>query len=174
MIDRNFFLKLTDQLYKLTLLFPKKEPLRYKMRDLGDDILANYFRILKSNSSNSETPYKSFLLNDLEILDCYFEIAKSQNWVKKEKILSLKEKYQKIKEEINENFNTRLPIFNSENRQRKILEFLKTHQKVQVWEIKKIFPQISKRTLRRDFVKLLRQGKIKRLGEKSGTFYQLA
>jgi len=34
--------QITNELYRLTLLFPKKEPLRYKMRELADDILANF------------------------------------------------------------------------------------------------------------------------------------
>jgi len=41
-MDRSFLIQLTNEIYRLTLLFPKKEPLRYKMRELADDILANF------------------------------------------------------------------------------------------------------------------------------------
>ena len=34
-------LKLTHDLYRLTLLFPKKEPLKYKIREIGIEILAD-------------------------------------------------------------------------------------------------------------------------------------
>jgi len=41
-MEKKFLLQFTNELYRLTLLFPKKEPLRYKMRELADDILANF------------------------------------------------------------------------------------------------------------------------------------
>ena len=44
-MNKDFLLKITNELYRLTLLFPKKEPLRYKMRELADDILAQSLRI---------------------------------------------------------------------------------------------------------------------------------
>jgi len=58
-------------------------------------------------------------------------------------------------------------------RQTKILEILKEKGKAQVWEIKQIFPQVTKRTLRRDFDNLLKQGKIERIGERNATSYRL-
>ncbi len=39
--------------------------------------------------------------------------------------------------------------------------------------MKQVFPEVSKRTLRRDFENLLKQGIIERIGEKNDTFYQL-
>ena len=39
MIDKNLLIELTNTLYRLTLFFPKKEPLRYKMREVASDIL---------------------------------------------------------------------------------------------------------------------------------------
>ena len=39
-MDKNSLIELTNKVYKLTLLFPKKEPLRYKIREVADDILA--------------------------------------------------------------------------------------------------------------------------------------
>jgi len=60
-VDKDFLIKLTNNLYRLTLLFPKKEPLRYKMRELADEILANQDE------------------EKLEILNSFFEVAKSQN-----------------------------------------------------------------------------------------------
>ena len=41
-MEKKFLLQFTNELYRLTLLFPKKEPWRYKMRELADDILANF------------------------------------------------------------------------------------------------------------------------------------
>jgi len=58
-------------------------------------------------------------------------------------------------------------------RQEKILSFLRENGRVQVWQIKQLFPEISKRTLRRDFEKMTGEGVLERIGEKNDTFYQL-
>jgi predicted HTH transcriptional regulator len=58
-------------------------------------------------------------------------------------------------------------------RQEKILEILKEKGKAQVWELKQIFPEVSKRTLRRDFEQMLNQDLIERMGERNETFYQI-
>jgi len=50
---------------------------------------------------------------------------------------------------------------------------LKEKDKVQVQEIKQIFPDVSKRTIRRDFVQLLKQGLVEKIGERNNTFYKL-
>ncbi len=64
-------------------------------------------------------------------------------------------------------------VHGKEDRQDKILEFLRQRGRAQVGELQQIFPDISKRTLRRDFEFLLKQGIVQRIGEKSSTFYQL-
>jgi len=46
-MDKNYFIKLTSKLYRLTLFFPENDPLREKMRKLGADILANLIFILE-------------------------------------------------------------------------------------------------------------------------------
>jgi predicted HTH transcriptional regulator len=58
-------------------------------------------------------------------------------------------------------------------RQNRIIEYLKEKGQAQVWEIQKIFPDISKRTIRRDFRSLLKQGLIERIGERNRTYYKL-
>ena len=58
-------------------------------------------------------------------------------------------------------------------RQNRIMEFLKEKGDAQVWEIQEIFPGVSKRTIRRDFVSLLKQGLIERTGERNTTAYRL-
>ena len=60
-----------------------------------------------------------------------------------------------------------------QGRKDKILEILKQREKVQVGDFKKVFPQVSKRTLRRDFKSLTDEGLIERIGEKSETFYKI-
>jgi len=159
-MNKDFLIQLTNNLYRLTLLFPKKEPLRYKMRELADDILAKQTQ------------------KDLEILDSFFEVAKAQNWVSPSNVLEIQKEYSKIREELKQSPDVRPRKVGKieetiPGRQQKILEVLKEKGKAQVWEIQKIFPEVTKRTLRRDFENLLNQGLIERIGERNNTFYQL-
>ena len=219
MLDKNYLIQVTNELYKLTLLFPKKEPLRYKMREIADEILVNSLRITcppspsaqadgrranqseYTNTRNKEAENCSRqILEDLEIMDGFFEVAKKQNWVSPAEILKLQQEYNKVGEELKKikvlsqiaekggapsipayeiqpcNLKPQPKILDPKpgtSRQRKILEFLKEKGKAQVWEIKEIFPSVTKRTLRRDFRNLLNKGLIKRLGKRNETFYQL-
>lgn len=169
-MDRNFLIQLTNNLYRLTLFFPKKEPLRYKMRDLATDILA------KPNEK------------DLDVLHSYFEVALSQNWVSPSDILAIKEEYDNLKGELKEVKEEKksvsvaleikpqtVPVLNNHNPDRKerILDFLKQNGKVQVWQVKQLMPDVSKRTLRRDFEYMLEQGLVERIGERNDTFYKM-
>lgn len=174
-MDRNFLIQLTNNLYRLTLFFPKKEPLRYKIREIADEILIKTRRGLTSAN----------LAEEFEILDSFFEVAKAQNWVKSEEILAIQKEYRKIKEELSfspEATGVRpLQVFEKPaktltsqvSRQEKILEFLRENGQAQIWQLKQIFPEVSKRTLRRDFENLLKQNKIERIGERNNTFYKL-
>jgi len=173
-MDKEFLTKITNELYRLTLLFPKKEPLRYKMRELADIILANFL------TEAGPPP------TELNVMDGYFEVAKKQNWVKKSEILNLQKEYSKLKEFSGKpkikNDNPIVippqlfqePVFGASSRQEKILAVLKEKGRAQVWEIKQIFPQVSKRTLRRDFESLFKKGIVERIGERNDTFYRLS
>jgi Fic family protein len=169
-MDKSFLIQLTNNLYRLTLFFPKKEPLRYKMREVADDILA------KPSEKN------------LEILENFFEVAKSQNWVRISDLLAIQKEYANLREELkkakpekkkgNPNIEVQSPYIEvrppvMSERQEKILTFLKENGRAQVWQVKQILPEVTKRTLRRDFEHLLKQGIIERIGEKNNTFYQI-
>lgn len=207
---------LTKEVYRLTLLFPKKEPLRYKMRELADDILADSLRITnqyeytnRNNPSTKKTETGSLqVLKDLEVLDSFFEVAKDQNWVRPAELLAIQREYanlrgelekpsaiEKTKEKVevlprqsvqvrqempsqapqvlNQLASQTLAKNGLNQRQEMILEFLREQGNAQVWQIKQILPDISKRTLRRDFERMLGQGVIERVGEKNDTFYQI-
>jgi hypothetical protein len=170
-IDKDQIIKLTSNLYRLTLYFPKKEPLRYKIREVATSFLAN--------------PNKK----DLGILDSFLEISLTQSWVSPNDVLRVKEDYDKLIEQFEgkEELKTLLPEVITElpymanlnhdsaltERQSKIVDFLKQNGKAQVWQLKQLLPEVTKRTLRRDFENLLHGGKIERVGERNDTFYQL-
>ena len=208
-MDKNHLLQITNELYRLTLLFPKKEPLRYKMRELADDILADFVFFSSGNPLLANSTIVKNTSEKLEVLDGFFEVAKSQNWVSPNDILKLQEEYSKLGEELEgiKEKTKKLPLEKKKEitgveplqieknllrqeimsvrqqkildsnppttRQGKILDFLKEKGKVQVWQVKEIFPEVSKRTLRRDFNNLLKEGIIERIGERNDTFYVL-
>jgi len=188
-MEKEYFIQLTKGVYRLTLLFPKKEPLRYKLRELADEILANLILILNGNFHKSGNLIDEVERN-LEVLDVYFEIAKDQNWVSPDDILEIQKEYSNIKEEIEkakkEEENPQPEIKENpekekvaegnniiNERQEKILEILRERGRAQVGQLVSVFPQVSKRTLRRDFRSLLKRGLIERIGEKNYTFYQI-
>jgi predicted HTH transcriptional regulator len=153
-------IELTKRVYRLTQFFPKKEPLRYKIREIADEILANLLRETKNPT-----------IKDWEILDSFFEIAKEQNWVSPREISQIQQDYKNLFEESHFEPKEHRPSINE--RQKKILEILKEKGKIQVGQVKEFFPNVSKRTLRRDFQSLVKKGIIERIGEKNKTFYQL-
>ncbi len=179
-MDRDFLIQLTNNLYKLTLLFPKKEPLRYKMREVADEILA------KPTERNLET------------LANFFEVAKSQNWVRAADVLAIQKEYDSLNGEFGKEKKENPLIKVSPRpmeirprtlevlpqvvevssrpipeRQEKIMAFLRENGRAQVWQVKEILPEVTKRTLRRDFEHMLNQGIIERIGERNSTFYQV-
>ena len=169
-MDKEFLVQLTNNLYRLTLLFPKKEPLRYKIREVADNILAG--------------PTEK----DIETLSNFLEVAMAQNWVSPSDMLAIKLAYDnlkygspeenpavnEVKDELVEAGEQRTEVgVILPERQGKILDFLRENGRAQVWQIKQVMPDISKRTLRRDFEHLLKEGTIERIGERNDTFYQI-
>lgn len=203
-MEKEHLIELTNKLYRLTLLFPKKEPLRYKIREAADELLANWISwgvLQNPNPAQFAKKSKELIFeleNNSQILNGYLEVAKWQNWASFFDVLEIQEEYGKLGSEIKERKKElegtpkdliasflRESSLTEENpaettadeldeRKEKILEYLREKGKAQVWEINKIFPNISKRTLRRDFHYLLQKGMIDRIGEKNDTFYQLA
>jgi len=177
-MNKEYLIQLTNSIYRLTSLFPKKEPLRYKMREKASDILA--------------LPKEE----DIKVLNSFLEVAKSQNWVSPSDILAIQKEYDNLngglkkekleksnpaefkpqqleKEQPLEDNSPQVIIQGLVERQEKILAFLKESGRVQVWQAKEVFPEVTKRTLRRDFEQMLKKGIIERVGQKNDTFYQI-
>jgi len=222
-MDKNTLTGLAKDIYQLTLLFPTREPLRYKLREIADDAIAEF--IMKKNN------YLDNLERLFEVINSYLEIAIVQNWVSPAKIDEIKNNYAQATQELTETKKEPSPVNHNQNfskeeifealpktvmepvdvfppmiaaepeaivspvsqpaaetktsaqkpigltdsqiaRQNRIMEYLKERGSAQVWEIQKIFPNVSKRTIRRDFRSLLRQGLIERTGERNTTAYK--
>lgn len=201
-MDKNSLERITKNLYSLTLLFPKKESLRYKTREVADNILALSILIFEHEPNNIKKVVSEAKQN-VEVLDSYLEIAKAQNWVSPHDVLTIQEEYRVMKAKLNafesnikmpeeeiEQYDEKTKVLfdepklikkigsgsdkSKQERCKKITNILKERKKAQVGDIKDVFPNVSKRTLRRDFEYLVKQGIIQRLGENNNTFYQLS
>ena len=192
-------IELTNKAYRQTLLFPKKEPLRYKIRETADNILSNLVEWQALNSSNpgdfsvNGVVRKKDLIFEIEkeiaLIKAYFNVVKWQNWVSYFDILKIEEEYDKMNNyfagtikglEFKNPETKRIPVKKTapkvslDKRKQKIIDILKKKQKVQVWEVKEVLTDVTKRTIRRDFDALLDMGLVKRIGESNNTFYMLS
>jgi len=196
-------IELTNRVYRQTLLFPKKEPLRYRVREVSDDILEKIieWEVLHSPNpgsfSSAGISHKKDLIFDIEknieLIKGYFSVAKWQNWVSYFDILRIEEEYDKIKDYFKlqikelESVKKPAPVFSAvpaavkkvkknnvlDGRKQKIMEILESKGAVQVKDIKDILSGVSKRTLRRDFDALLKQDLVERIGESNNTYYKV-
>lgn len=193
-MDKKFFIELTNDLYRLTILFPDEEPIRIKMRSLADDILSDLITILEGASDEKLEAAKKIEKN-IGILEGMIEIARDQKWVKEDDFKDVKENYLEIKDEIKK-FNkmqksqkeTKRPLTKTKpepeppkqnvtslnNRQKKILEMLEKNAKVQVQDvINELDKKVTKRTIRRDFKRLVKMGFAVKKGRANTTHYKL-
>ena len=189
MFERSYVIKLTVVLYKVSDFFPAGEPLKVLIRKRGDEILAGLILILEKNSNIVEQ-----VLGDIEVMRAYLELARLQNWLDKKNFEILEKEYKGILEDIKTSLNDdekkeeRLVIkkeisvgkkveqanINFGNkRHSKIIEILKQGKDLQVKDLKDVFPDVSKRTLRRDFEYLLEKGMVERRGDNNNTVYRL-
>ena len=195
-LNKNYLLQVTNELYRITLLFPKKEPLRYKMRQLSNEVLANFVDLSKERDLQEEVRIIEDSNHKIEILDGFFDVARAQNWVRPSDILELQKEYSEIRtgfSSINSGNErqektqvvAQVPVIEKSHketkkkeiilssRQEKILRILEDKDSAQVNDIKDYFPDTSKRTLRRDLKELLDTELINRKGERNTTRYEV-
>ncbi len=98
-MDKKFFIELTNDLYRLTILFPEEEPIRIRIRGLADDILTDLITILEGSSEEKIEAAKT-VERKIGIMEGMLDIAKDQKWVKNEEFKEVEESYKQIKEEI--------------------------------------------------------------------------
>ena len=89
-MDREYLIKLTSGLYRVTDLFPQ-DPLKFKIRDRSADILAGLISPAGSRKN---------LLEDINALNTFLDLEKIQNWVDCRNILVLQREYDRIRREI--------------------------------------------------------------------------
>ena len=186
--QKDDFIKLTLGVYKVTDSFSEKEPLKFKIRSLANDILAGLV-LLNGNpykiEANKKKEVLKEVLGNVEILESFFKIAQNQDWIDSRNFLILEQEYDKIKgladndrdkeqkkEKISQNQPDKGFFLNS--RQKKIVDIITNEGEVSVGELQKRFSGISKRTIRRDLEALLAQKAVERSGEWNKVFYRLS
>jgi DNA-binding transcriptional ArsR family regulator len=157
--------KIIGVTYKLLDFFPEGDPLKNKAKERVLAIL--------------ERPK----LEDIEVLEKYLELAKGIGWVDSMNFLIIKKEWDTLKvgiapkreilpkEPRHKDIVQKEELFLS-GRQQKILTILTKKEKIQVQDIIKEMPDVTKRTIRRDLDNLLKTGKITRIGEFNQVFYQ--
>ncbi len=94
------FIQLTLDLYDLTGYFPNKEPLRYKIRGMADDILSDLLLLISNPGPalKQKKKIKNRLSERIKVMENLFEVAKPQDWVSPDDIAEMKEEYGRIKD----------------------------------------------------------------------------
>jgi len=198
-MEKQYFIKLFRSVYRVTALFQESEPLKFKIRELADKILADLiflenskinFQKKKGRGPTSADSLCLHILSKIEILNIYFDLAREQEIADAKNFLILKQSYDKIIDQIKQSCKDIEPDIkysqlkknpvsfpnldlDVSKRQKEILKILKERKQIQVGELKKFFPSLSKRTLRRDLENLLKQSLVQRAGQWNKVYYKL-
>ena len=174
------YTEITNAVYNILDFFPEEEPLKNKTKEKALEIMKS---LVKEDIADQ-------VLKDIEVLKSYLSLGKAQGWIDNLNLLILFKEYDKIKEEITASADSpwlsqghkisqghKKEGINSEeklsDRQQEILKVLKTQEKAQVADFKKVLPNVTKRTLRRDLDDLLKKERVVRVGEWNQVFYQI-
>jgi len=195
-MDRDFFISLCLATHRVGNLLNGRVGTPIK---LGANAVLQGL-ILVAEGSLSPTQKKGFakdLLQELESLEKHFQVAKAQGSINPANFSILEREYARVKQfaqallEIPwsheqdtvhaKNPGQRKSLtgqgFLEEKgkslRARKILGLLDAKGKAQVWELQKVLPQVTKRTLRRDLDTLVQKGLLERKGQWNTVFYQI-
>lgn len=168
-MQREFFLKLAHATYKVADILPENEEVRSNIKDTATSIVVHLLLPEKERDG-------LYVIKEVQRLQEYFNTAKNKQWVNPENFLILEREYDKIIRlfEQPEQISVSAPPTPSlSERQKKILEILRSKEKTQVWELQKVLPEVTKRTLRRDLDDLLQLNLVERQGEWNEVFYRL-
>ena len=157
--ERDYIIKLTTVVYKVTDRLPDDEPLKFQIRRQANEILSSII----ANNPNLTSQVKEGLISQIKVLSAYFDIAQAQNWVDSKNFLVLKREYYTLLDRIasfsaNKSIKKKREVkrrktkshLKPEDRQKMIIDVLEKKKEISLAEIRHIFPEIGARTLRRD------------------------
>lgn len=195
-MDKNYILQLTFLVYRTTEDWPEAVFLKTQFRHLVNQILNDFILV-----SNGFKILREQALRNISVLQGYLVEARNKKLISRDEFLLLKQEYCKIseyfkkplqqvekdqpekekvlkknsspKEKKKQIPQNNINLDNLNQRQRKILDILSDRENVQVWQLKELFSEVSKRTLRRDLESLVEKNMIKRQGEWNEISYML-
>lgn len=183
------FLKLTETLFILSQ-FLSEENLSNKLREKALEIYSHLSLIVKNPEISSFQRFKiaKILKRDLDLIEDFLDLARGENIYQSLNFLILKNEYGKIKNWLKETHfqkkkeeekqkrekKEKRERKNKEliSRKKKILQILEERGALPLKEIKKFFPKLSERTLRRDLNTLIEKKLVEKRGEKRATSYR--
>ncbi len=196
-MDIDYVIRLTISAYQLTEEWGEKSLLRLKTRKSAAGVLKNF---ILASCSNPVQEAKKELYENLSRLEETLRWARREKLINRKNFIFLKEEYGRLREvagttsqveqakeqpqpepvkeenkkpKAKELEPKKKPRPKLKAREAKIVEVLKEQKRAQVNELKEFFPDISKRTLRRDIDSLLQKKLIVRHGEWNDVYYTL-
>ena len=189
MSSKEFYIRLTLGVYKVSQLFPEKEPLRADLRELADEILAS---LLCNNHQG--------LSENIKLIQNLFSLAENRGLADPRNFSVLRREYEKLGDFYVENVGKTVLARNAsparnavstagwrsdasrENssknkknrkRQEAIIGILKNNSKIKVSDLTKSFPSINRRTILRDLGVFCQSGVVERSGGGRGACYTI-
>ncbi|MFA5080086.1 MAG: HTH domain-containing protein [Candidatus Paceibacterota bacterium] len=93
MITEERIAKLTSAVYKVTDLFPEKEPLKFVIRRESLDVLSSYVVLVSKSAFEQREKSVKKAISSLKVLINYFDLAELQNWIDSKNFSILKKEY---------------------------------------------------------------------------------
>ena len=185
---------LTLALYRVTALFPKEEPLRWRLRQAADDILGD---IVEFGYYNGDEKIEKRIAAKIEVINALLEVAREIGLTHPLNFSVLVREYSWLSDfcaklATHKESSTKLYTWNNfvdghkqetspkrvekstgglNNRQKAIIEHLKSAGEARISDFFKKFQGISSRTIQRDLQDLVARDLLKREGEKRWTTY---
>ena len=177
--------------YKTADALPASGPLVQRMKNATLQTTED-FVVLFCHAKNEKN--KQNVESSLEILCGYFALASEQNWINRQNFIALTEEYRDLYTQLSSIEGTAtdtsekrnitkvtskkdpVPIMSSVNindRQEKILSYMKKNTESQFGPVAGLFEGISSRTIRRDLDVLVRSNLLVREGNTSSSLYRL-
>lgn len=197
-MNQDFFINLTFAVHRVLELFPGEESIKSRIVESANRTLSDLMLISEKNpvTIQQKREIAPRCLREIELVQAYLREAQDENWLNPDNFLVLRKTYRKVerfledldlelqdgalKEKIKPSPKTeqkpaeeKKEAVQLSGRKLKIVEILKNKEQAQVREFQKVFPDVTKRTLRRDLDKLLRMGFIERKGEWNTVFYRI-
>jgi DNA-binding transcriptional ArsR family regulator len=189
-------IKLTNAVYKVTDLFPQKEPLKMAIRKEALNVL--FFSVLLLKGFDHKN--KGDGLFGIKLLEAYFEVSRKQKWVDERNFDILLREYEKVgeffktnivvkkehpkkeavvekaikKEETKSEIGAKQIEYEElSDLQLKVLELLQNKGQLKPNEINAYFPKLSPRSVRRELKELREKNIINSSGSGKSIFYQI-